>query len=72
MCNKPSTRIECKQYDEYKKRTSNVIRCAICSSYNYTYVFLLIKFVETDIYKTNVDSRTEELTSVGSLAYQKF
>ena len=34
--------------------------------------FLLIKFVETDIYKTNVDSRTEELTSVGSLAYQKF
>ena len=34
--------------------------------------FLLLKFVETDIYKTNVDSRTEELTSVGSLAYQKF
>lgn len=34
--------------------------------------FLLIRFVETDIYKTNVDSRTEELTSVGTLAYQKF
>lgn len=34
--------------------------------------FLLIKFVETNIYKTNVDSRTEELTSVGTLAYQKF
>ncbi|HOZ35410.1 MAG TPA: hypothetical protein PLK55_00290 [archaeon] len=34
--------------------------------------FLLLKFVETDIYKTNVDSRTEELTSIGSIAYQKF
>lgn len=33
--------------------------------------FLLLRFAEAEVYKTNVDSRTERLTSVGSLAYQK-
>jgi hypothetical protein len=34
--------------------------------------FMLLKFVETDTYKSNINNRTEELTSIGSLAYQKF
>ena len=33
--------------------------------------FMLLKFVETESYKSNVNNRTEELTSIGSLAYQK-